>query len=297
MSGPVWRKPSAPEAGFGGAGTGPKVRRGLGRGRIVNLRGGRVLLTGAGGGIGAAVAEAVAAAGATLVLTGRQSERLDPVAERTGGRVVLCDLAEAGAVAELVGAVGVVDVLIANAGVPASGSLLERDLSSIETALAVNLRAPIQLARALAPAMVARGRGHLVFVSSLSGLATSPRSSLYSATKFGLRGFALGLRQDLAEAGVGVSVVLPGFVRDAGMFARSGATLPPWVGTRSPADVGRAVVGAVERNRAEVVVAPAHLALGAYLGGAFPALSARVQRALGGDRIAERVAAGQRHLG
>jgi short-subunit dehydrogenase len=263
----------------------------------VNLRGARVLLTGAGGGIGAAVAEALAAAGATLVLTGRDAARLEPVAERTGGRVVLCDLAAAGAVAELAGAAGAVDVLIANAGVPASGALLERDPSSIDRALDVNLRAPIQLARALAPAMVAQGRGHLVFVASLSGLATSPRSSLYSATKFGLRGFALGLRQDLAGAGVGVSVVLPGFVRGAGMFARSGATLPSGVGTRSPDDVGRAVITAVERNRAEVVVAPVPLAVGAYLGGAFPALSARVQRMLGGDRIADRVAAGQRDLG
>jgi short-subunit dehydrogenase len=260
----------------------------------VNLQGATVLLTGAGGGIGSAGAEALAGAGATIVLTGRHRELLDPVAARTGGRVVVCDLAEAGAVAALVDAVGPVDVLVANAGVPASGGLLDCDPSSIDRALDVNLRAPILLARALAPAMVARGRGHLVFVSSLSGLAASPRSSVYSATKFGVRGFALGLRQDLAGAGVGVSVVLPGFVRRAGMFARSGATLPPWVGTVSPDDVGRAIVRAIARNRAEVVVAPTSLALGAYLGGAFPALTARVQRALGGDRIADRVAAGQR---
>ena len=91
--------------------------------------------------------------------------------------------------------------------------------------LEVNLRAPIALARALAPGMVERHRGHLAFISSLSGKTASPASSVYSATKFGLRGFALGLREDLRRQRVGVSVVLPGFIREAGMFADSRATL------------------------------------------------------------------------
>ena len=74
--------------------------------------------------------------------------------------------------------------------------------------------------------MIDRGHGHLVFISSLSGKVASPASSIYSATKFGLRGFALGLREDLAPHGVGVSVVLPGFIRDAGMFAEAAVKLP-----------------------------------------------------------------------
>ena len=76
-----------------------------------------------------------------------------------------------------------------------------------------------------------------MFVSSLSGKAAGPHSSLYSATKFGLRGFSLGLRQDLAPHGIGVSCVFPGFVRGAGMFVDSGVTLPPGVGTSSPEEV------------------------------------------------------------
>ncbi len=100
-----------------------------------------------------------------------------------------------------------------------------------------------------------------MFVSSLSGRAASARSSLYNATKFGLRGFALALRMDLRAQGVGVSLVSPGFIRDAGMFADSGAPLPPGVGTRSPQDVARAVAEAIERNRAEVDVAPLSLRL------------------------------------
>ena len=100
-------------------------------------------------------------------------------------------------------------------------------VEQIDRALDVNLRAPIVLAHALAPAMVARGRGHLLFISSLAGKAATPGTALYNATKFGLRGFAAALRADLHDSGVGVSAVFPGFIRDAGMFADAGVTLPP----------------------------------------------------------------------
>ena len=94
----------------------------------------------------------------------------------------------------------------------------------------------------------ARARcGHLVFVSSLSGKARKPRCSIYNATKFGLRGFALGLRTDLAPQGIGVSLVSPGFMRDAGMFADSGAKPPPGLGTATPDQVAAAVVRAIRR--------------------------------------------------
>ena len=158
----------------------------------------------------------------------------------------------------------------------------------------VNLRAPIMLARLLAPALTARGSGHLVFVSSLSGKAAGPHSSVYSATKFGLRGFSLGLRQDLAEHGVGVSCVFPGFIRDAGMFADSGAALPPGVGTSTPEEVAAGIIRAIERDRAEVDVAPLALKAGATLGGLAPGLTASVQSRLGSFKIARAIGAGQR---
>src|SRR5437868_13136035 len=104
--------------------------------------------------------------------------------------------------------------------------------------LEVNLRAPISLAHSLVPSMSTRQSGHMVFISSLNGRVATPATSIYAATKFGLRGFALGLRQDLRPHGVGVSVVMPGFVSKAGMFADAGVKLPPGVGTRSPAQVG-----------------------------------------------------------
>jgi short-subunit dehydrogenase len=260
---------------------------------------GTVLLTGASGGIGQAIAQAVARHGGELILTGRRSEVLEPLAEQLRTvqprvRVIACDLADRAEVDRLVEHAGAVDVLIANAGVPAGGLLVELSQEEIDRMLEVNLRAPIALARAFAPGMVERRRGHIVLVSSLQGKAAAPVSSIYSAAKFGLRGFALALREDLRPHGVGVSVVLPGFIREAGMFADSGATLPPGVGTRSPAQVADAVVSAIERNRAEVEVAPLGLRLGTAMASVAPAFSAAVSRRLGSDRIAARIVAGQR---
>jgi short-subunit dehydrogenase len=180
-------------------------------------------------------------------------------------------------------------VLVFNAALPASGQLLEYSEEQLDRALEVNLRAPIALTRALVPTMVRRGRGHIVYISSLQGKAAAPRSSLYSATKFGLRGFALSLREDLWPYGVGVSVVLPGFIRDAGMFADSGAKLPPGIGTRTPDQVATAVIRAIEHNRAETSVAPLGLRVGSALAGLAPQIAAEVSRRMGSDRIAKAV--------
>lgn len=257
---------------------------------------GRVLLTGASGGIGQAIARALAARGASLILTGRRAEALASLASEVSGEAVACDLARRDEVARLIEQAGEVDILVANAGHPASGLLTDLNQEQIDRMLEVNLRAPIALARSLAPAMAARGRGHLVFISSLSGKAASSSASIYSATKFGLRGFALGVREDLRASGVGVSVVLPGFIRGAGMFAEANVRLPRGVGTRSPEQVARAVVRAIEHNRAEVDVAPLGLRLGASVAGLAPELAARFSRLLGGERIASDLAARQRHI-
>jgi short-subunit dehydrogenase len=260
----------------------------------VNLGGRSVLLTGATGGLGGAIARGLAARGASVILSGRRAEQLEALAEEIGGRAVAADLAERGAPARLLEEAGDVDVLVANAALPGSGELTSFSPAEIDRVLDVNLRAPIMLARLLMEPMTARRSGHLVFVSSLSGKAAGPHSSLYSATKFGLRGFSLGLRQDLAGAGVGVSCVSPGFIRDAGMFADSGATLPPGVGTSSPDEVAAGVIRAIERDRAEVDVAPLGLRAGARLAGLAPALTANVQARLGSFKLARAIGDGQR---
>lgn len=255
---------------------------------------GTVLLTGATGGIGNAIARALAAQGAALTLTGRRAEVLEPLAEELGGRAIACDLSQRAEVERLVGEAGEVDVLVANAALPASGLLDDLTQTEIDRMLEVNLRAPIALARSLSEPMITRRRGHMVFVSSLAGKAASSASSIYSATKFGLRGFALGLREDMRPHGIGVSVVLPGFIRDAGMFADAGITLPRGVGTRSPQEVAAGVISAIERDRAEVVVAPAGLRVGASFAGIAPAVASAVSRRMGGAEIASVLADGQR---
>ena len=262
----------------------------------MQLTGATALLTGATGGLGRAIAEALADRGAFLVLSGRSGEALEQLAAElpgSGHRTVPADLAEAGAATKLVADAGQVDVLVANAGLPGSGLLTDFSEEEVERLLRVNLESPIMMARQLVPPMSERGSGHMVFVASLAGKAASPRGSLYNASKFGLRGFALGLRHDVAPLGIGVSVVAPGFVREAGMFAEAGAKPPPGFGTTTPERVGEAVVRAIEKNKMETAVAPIQQRIAAHLALASPGFSARVQSGGMAKRAAEDLAAGQ----
>jgi short-subunit dehydrogenase len=261
----------------------------------MDLAGKTVLLSGATGGLGRAIAQALAGRGATLVLSSRKRDALEDLADSLSGdghRIAVADLADEGAAEQLTRDAGEVDVLVANAGLPASGKLDDFSQDEIGRALRVNLDAPIRMARELAPGMRERGEGHLVFVSSLAGKSASPRSALYSATKFGLRGFALALRSDLAAEGLGVSIVSPGFVRDAGMFAESGAKPPPGLGTASPQQVADAVISAIERNRMEVAVAPWRQRVLAHFALTSPRVAERAQGGRGSS-IADEVARGQ----
>jgi uncharacterized protein len=262
----------------------------------VHLPGARALVTGATGGIGGAIARALHDRGAHVVLTGRREELLEELRGKLGARAeaLTADLAERDGPVELARAAGDVDVLVANAALPASGRIEDFDPEEIDRAIDVNLRAPIQLTRALLPGMLERGRGHVVLVSSLSGKVASPRSGIYSATKFGLRGFAAGLREDVEPRGIGVTVVFPGFVSEAGFFADSGVKLPRWVGTRTPEQVAAAVVEGIERGRAELDVAPLGLRLGTRVAALAPVTIGRIQRRLGSERIADALADAQR---
>ncbi|HEV2791635.1 MAG TPA: SDR family NAD(P)-dependent oxidoreductase [Solirubrobacterales bacterium] len=261
----------------------------------MNLSGRKALLTGATGGLGRAIAASMAARGARLTLSARNREALETMAAELPGeghQVLPADLAEPEAAERLAAEAAGTEVLIANAGLPAAGRLTDFSAEQVQRALRVNLEAPMLLARALYPAMTEAGSGHLVFVSSLSGKAASPRSSIYNATKFGLRGFALALRGDLAPEGVGVSVVSPGFIRDAGMFADAGSKPPPGMGTGRPEQVGDAVVKAIERNRAELTVAPLQQRAAAHFALVSPGLAAKVQSGSTGQKAAEAIAKG-----
>jgi short-subunit dehydrogenase len=261
----------------------------------MELSGRTALLTGATGGLGRAIAKALAVRGAKVQLSARGAEALQGLAKELPGdghRILPADLAESGAAEQLAVSAGDVDVLVANAGLPAAGWLYDFTPEEVGRALRVNLEAPMLLARALFPAMIERGSGHMVFVSSLAGKAASPRSSIYNATKFGLRGFALALRTDLGPRGVGVSLVSPGFIRDAGMFADAGAKPPAGLGTATPEQVADAVVKAIEQDKVELAVAPVQQRVLAHLGLASPTISARIQSGSAGQKAGEAVAAG-----
>ena len=236
----------------------------------MELNGRTVLLTGATGGIGHAIARRLHARGAGLVLTGRRTEVLEPLAAELGARSIAVDLADPAAVERLAADCADVDVLVANAALPASGPV------DVVQRRADRSRAAGQPARADGPRPPARradgrARQRATCCSSprCRARARSAGSAIYSATKFGLRGFGQGLRGDLRSAGVGVSVVFPGFISDAGMFADANVTLPR-ASAQHARGGRRRCRGAIEHNRGEVDVAPVGMRLGATFAGPRP---------------------------
>jgi len=262
----------------------------------MDLAGKTVLLTGATGGLGRAIAKALAGRGAKLTLSGRKAAALEALAAELPGdghRVLPADLGELGAAEKLAVEAGPVDVLVANAGLPGSGRLQELTGEQLARTLRVNLEAPMLLAQALEPSMVEKGAGHMVFISSLSGKSATPLSSIYNATKFGLRGFALGLRADLDPLGVGVSIVSPGTIREAGMYADSGAKPIPGLGTGSPQQVADAVLKAIEQNKVEIAVAPLRQRVLAHFALSTPGISVKIASGDAGQKAAQAVVDGQ----
>ena len=238
------------------------------------LVGRTALLTGASSGLGPVIARRLHTEGVRFVLSARRRPELEGLArELVGSRVVVADLARRGEAERLATEAGPVDILIANAGVPVSGPLASLEVGEIDGGLEVNLRAAIVLTRLLLPAMLERRSGHVVLIASLAGQVPAPRNSIYNATKFGLRGFGHALRAELSGTGVGVSLISPSFVRDAGMWAETGEHSPFEV---SPGQVAEAVVSGIRKDRAEVSVAPFVGRFGGRLALVAPSLFLRV---------------------
>jgi len=181
------------------------------------LSGRRVLLTGATGGLGRALAERLGRAGAELVLIGRRSEPLAELAARLAAGAIVGDLTDGEFVASLRLQVLKVwgaapDVLVNNAGAFELAPFAETEPSAFERVLAVNLRAPFELTRAWLPDMLARGSGHIVNVGSVAGRKGFPGNAAYSASKYGLRGLHEVLVEELRGTGVKVTWVEPSAV-------------------------------------------------------------------------------------
>lgn len=249
----------------------------------MQLRGAVVLVTGGSSGIGRATAALAARRGARVVCAGRDAAALGEVAARCGAAPLIADLrredAPAALVAEVLGAHGRLDAVVANAGVGYAGPVVDMPPERVAELVDVNVRAPLLLARhALAAfrdqaaAGDRRPRG-LVFVTSIAGLVGVPGESVYSATKAAVESFAGLLREELrgdpALADVGVSTVAPGVV-ETDFFRRRGVPydrrLPRPIPTERAA---AAVVAALEEGRPRTVV-PRWLGLPARLSSAAP---------------------------
>ena len=224
----------------------------------MEIRGTTIVVTGAAGGAGQAIVRALHSAGARVILTGRRLAEMEALAGRLPGSVVLpCDLSDTTALDRFLDEVlelGPVDGLIANAALPATGRIEEYTTAQIDRALDVNLRAPIVMTQRLLPGMLERSRGHIVFVSSMGGKMGTARLALYSASKFGMRGFGASLRQDLSGSGVSASVVFPGSIIDGGMLTDAGVGASPGTKGVTCAAVADGVVKVITRDIGELDV-------------------------------------------
>jgi NADP-dependent 3-hydroxy acid dehydrogenase YdfG len=178
------------------------------------LAGRTAVVTGATGGLGAAMARRIAAAGATTALVARGMERLNALATETGGLAVACDVADPAAVEALAARLHAAwgdapDIVVNSAGTFALAPVAGTASETFERHLAVNLRGPFLLMRAFLPAMLERGRGHIVSIGSIAGRQAFPHNGAYSASKFGLRGLHAVLDQELRGSGVRATLVEP----------------------------------------------------------------------------------------
>jgi short-subunit dehydrogenase len=247
----------------------------------VSFSGKRVLLTGAAGGLGEITAQALAGAGATLILSSRNEEKLNEIAASLPGgphEVIAADLDSSGAAADVVARAGQVDILIANAGRPGGWALDETEADEISSVILVNFESPIQMAKAVIPQMKERGEGQIVFIASLAGKFALPDSTMYSSTKSGLRAFAWALRPELAKDGIDVSVVTPSFIGEVGMFAKRKRKAPPLAGIVPPETYTKKLLAGIEKRKGEITIATPQLKVLSQLSVLAPGLFDRAFR-------------------
>ena len=219
-----------------------------------------VMVTGASRGIGRAVANALGRRGARLGLLARSSGDLERVLAESGGRGV-CVVADVGdrtaveaGVQRIVDELGDVDVLVNNAGIGAYGPFVDTDPEVFERLMRVNYLGTVYPTHAVLPAMLRRGSGHVVNVSSVAGRFGSPFEAAYAATKFAVAGMTEALSIELHGSGVHASLVNPGLVDTDFFEARGHPHGHERMTVLAPERVAETVIRAVERHRAETFV-------------------------------------------
>ncbi|AHH18353.1 putative oxidoreductase, SDR family [Nocardia nova SH22a] len=222
----------------------------------IDLSGATVAITGGARGIGLATARSFAARGARVAIGDLDGDLAEQSAAEIGSRCWAFGLdvgsAESFAafVADAESSGGPIDILVNNAGImPLAGFLEESDQVS-RTQIDVNLWGPIHGMRAVLPGMIERGRGHIVNLASLAGKTPTPGAAVYSATKHAVVGLSSAVREETAEQGISVSVILPSLVRTE---LGAGLAMPSMV-TVSPETVADAIIDSVRTRRAATVV-------------------------------------------
>jgi short-subunit dehydrogenase len=257
---------------------------------VKELRGRNALITGAGGGLGAYVARALADEGVNLALTDLPEASVDGLSAELRTRGVEVKHAPADVtdrderrrlIAWAEDALGPIDILVNNAGVEFAGNFLDAGEEALQTTVAVNLLAVMDLTRLALPGMLQRGRGHVLNMASLAGKLPGPQLASYSATKHGVVGFTAAMRAELGSDPVGFSAICPGFVSRVGMYGRlepylEGASNP--AGTIPPELVGDAAVRAIRENLGEVVLSGRATKLIVLLHALAPGIAVRLTR-------------------
>jgi short-subunit dehydrogenase len=251
-----------------------------------------VIVTGASRGLGRAIAQTLFDHGMKVVISARSADELAEVQkqmDRSGARslAVPADVTKAADRAALLAAAktkfGTVDVLVNNAGTDHPEFFADADFGRIERMVDLNLVALMAMTQLVLPEMIERRSGQVVNIASMAGLAPVPYAAVYSATKHAVIGFSQSIRYEVAEHGVGVSVVCPGFVRDAGLYHENSAGDDKKQATVSPESVGDAVVSAITGDRGRVLVSPAAVKLAPLLTAVSPGLTYFASKRNGAD--------------
>ncbi|MCK5180912.1 MAG: SDR family oxidoreductase [Dehalococcoidia bacterium] len=236
----------------------------------MELEGKVSLVTGASRGIGKAIALKLASLGARVAVNYVAIEASNKVdadnlvesITRLGGEAmsVEADIRDSEAAQAMVEQVtdkwSKIDILVNNAGMEWVSRYTDLSPEFIQTMIQTNQVAPMVLTRLVLPDMLARGSGHVVTISSLGGTKGSPYSATYAATKAGLIAWTSGLREELRSAGVSASVICPGFVAEAGMFAVYNKKAPKLLGETTPEKVADAVIRAIKKDIGRIIVNP-----------------------------------------